>query len=219
MRGKHSGEIGVLLARWTAGREAVDEAILVPPVAGKEIARNAAVITAGAVGIRQSVMRADAGERRRRQRAHEPLQHAKIRLADAADFARAPRLLSDPFDHVVKVVLLAAAHKFKLTAGAAAAAHVHMHVGVALLDVPFDRSGLAPQELCARRKTIVIEAIGRRPQQRRIRTGAIRPIDAHTDRRSVAGIDLNDVIDHGRSHVGSKFEVMISMHVFASLSS
>ena len=50
------------------------------------------MVGAGAVGVAEAVMRAEAGERRRRQRAHEPLQHAEIRLADAADLAVRPGL-------------------------------------------------------------------------------------------------------------------------------
>jgi hypothetical protein len=72
------------------------------------------------------------------------LQHAKIRLADTADFAVAPRLCSDPLDDVVEIVLFVAAHEFELPAGAAAAAHVHVHIGIALFDIPFDRPGFAP---------------------------------------------------------------------------
>ena len=68
MRGNHLRQIGFLIARRAAGGEAVDEAVLVPPVAGEEIARDAAVIGAGAVKIRQTVMRRDARKRRRRER-------------------------------------------------------------------------------------------------------------------------------------------------------
>ncbi len=196
MLGEHAREVGVLIARRAARRIAIDETVLIPPVTGKEIARDAAMVGAGAVGVRQSVMRAETGERRRRQRAHEPLQHAEIRLTDAADLVVRPGLRADPFDHVVKIVLLAAAEKFELSAGAAAAAHVHVDVGIALLDIPFDRPGLAPQELRARRQTVVVEAIGRRRQQRRIRAGAVRPVDARTDRGAVTDSDLNDVVDH-----------------------
>jgi hypothetical protein len=66
MRGEHSGEVSVLLARWPARRKAIDEAVLIPPIAGEKIARDAAVIAAGAVGVGQPVMRGKAGERRRR---------------------------------------------------------------------------------------------------------------------------------------------------------
>src|SRR5664279_5637784 len=118
MRGEHSGKVGVLLARRAARREAVDEAVLIPPIAGEEVARDAAVVAAGAVGVGQAVMRAEAGERGRRQRAYEPLHHAEVGLADAADFTVAPRLRADPFDDVVKIVLFVAAEKFERPAGA-----------------------------------------------------------------------------------------------------
>src|ERR1035438_7950048 len=57
-----------------------------------------------------------------------------------------PPLGANTIDRVVEVVLLAAAEEFEGPAGPAAAAHVHVHIGVALLDIPFDRPGFAPEE-------------------------------------------------------------------------
>jgi len=160
MLAEDAGEISVLVARRAARRIKVDEAVLVPPVAAEEIAGDATVMRAGAIRVGQSIMRAETGQRRRRLRAHEPLHHTEIGLADATDFLVRPGLRADPFDHVVEVVLLTPAEEFELSAGAAAAAHVHVHVGVALLDVPFDRPGLAPEELRARGQAVVVETIG-----------------------------------------------------------
>jgi hypothetical protein len=67
-----------------------------------------------------------------------------------------------------------------------------------LLDVPLDWAGLAPKKLRARRETVVVETVGRRAEQGRIRTGAIGPIYAGTYRGSVTDIDLNNLIDHQR---------------------
>jgi hypothetical protein len=124
------------------------------------------------------------------------LHHAEIGLADAADFAVRPWLRADPFDRVVEIVLLAAAEEFEGPSGPAAAAHVHVHIGVALLDIPFDRPGFAPEELRASRQAIVVEAIGRCAEQRGIGAGAVRPIDARADRGPVPRGYLDNFVDH-----------------------
>src|SRR5262249_25413061 len=108
------------------------------------------------------------------------------------------RTVRRSIDDVVKIPLFATTEKFELATGTAAATHVHMNIGVALLDVPFDWPGLAPKKLRARRKTVVVEPIGRRSQQGRIRTRAIRAMDAGDYRRSVTDIDFDDLIDHQR---------------------
>src|SRR5215831_19995380 len=151
MRSHHGRQISFLFTCRTAGRKAIDETILIPPIAGEKVAWDAAMIGAGTIEVRQAVMCSNACQRRRRECGHKPLQHAKIGLADAADFAGAPRLPTNPFDDVVEVLLVPAAEKFECTGGTAAAPHVHVNVSVALLDVPLDRTGLAPEELRARR--------------------------------------------------------------------
>src|SRR5512143_3208457 len=155
MRGDQLRQIGFLIARRTAGRKSIDKTILVPPVAREKIARDAAMIDAGAVSVGQAVMRRDASQRWGCKRTHEPLQHAKIRLANAADFPAAPRLPTNPFDDVVEILLFTAPEKLELTARPAAAANVHVNVGVALLDVPLDRPRFPPEKLRTCRQAVV----------------------------------------------------------------
>src|SRR5262249_31826932 len=189
---------GLLFARRTARRKAVDEAVLIPPIAGEKIAGNATVIGAGAVKIGQAVVRGDTGKRRRRKRGHKPLQHAEIGLADAADLAVAPGLSANPFNDVVKILLLAPAEKFKFAAGTATTAHVHVDIRVALLDVPLDRAGLAPEKLRARGKAFFIEPIGRCTEKGGIRTGPVGTIYSRANRRSVTHIDFDNFVDPRR---------------------
>ena len=56
VRSNQCGQIGFLIARRTAGRKAVDEAVLIPPVTGEEIAGDSAVIDSGTIKIGQAVM-------------------------------------------------------------------------------------------------------------------------------------------------------------------
>src|SRR5204863_8814978 len=100
-------QIGLLPARLGAARgKAVDDAVLVPPVAGDELAGNAAGVAGGAIRIIQTVVGAEARERRRLHDAHPPLRHAEIRLTQSADLAVGPRLLCDPLDGGVEVLLI-----------------------------------------------------------------------------------------------------------------
>src|SRR5690348_16326234 len=73
---------------------------------GEEIALDPARIAHEGIRVVESVIGAEAGEMRRVLDAHEPLRHAVIALADAADLAVAPGLRADPLDHVVEVRLL-----------------------------------------------------------------------------------------------------------------
>ena len=99
---------GLLARRFAVGRMAIDDAVLVPPIAAEEIAQNAALIDRGAIRIVEPVEGGDAGERRRFLDRHPPLRHAEIGLPDAADLAVRPRLMAEPFDDVVKIFLLVA---------------------------------------------------------------------------------------------------------------
>src|SRR3954466_5744047 len=90
-------EIGLLPARLGAARgKAVDDAVLVPPVAGNELTGDAPGVAGGAIRIVEAVGGAEAGERGRLHDAHPPLRHAEVRLAEAADLAVGPGLLGDP---------------------------------------------------------------------------------------------------------------------------
>src|SRR6476620_10962140 len=74
-------EVGVLPARLgSVGGMLVDDAVLVPPVAGEELPRDAAVVAGGAIEVVQAVVRGKAGKRGRLDDAHPPLRHAEIRL-------------------------------------------------------------------------------------------------------------------------------------------
>src|SRR5580704_7439298 len=122
-------QIAGLLARMlTVGRMAVDDAVLVPPIAAEEIAQNAALVDRGAIGIVEPVEGGDASERRRFQDRHPPLRHAEIRLPDAADLAARPRLVAEPFDDVVEVLLLVLVEQAEFAARLAAAANIHIGV-------------------------------------------------------------------------------------------
>ena len=168
--------VGLLARKFAVGRMAVDDAVLVPPIGAEEIAEHAALIDRGAIRIVEPVEGADAGERRRLLDRHPPLRHAEIGLADAADLAARPCLMAEPFDHVVKVLLLAFVEQAKFAAGFAAAADVHMGIDIAALDIELDRAGLAPEKLRARRERIVVVAVRRRRQHHRKRPLALRHI-------------------------------------------
>src|SRR6516165_6376673 len=109
--------VAELLARLLAvGGMPVDDAVLVPPITAEEVSEYSALIHRSAIGIVHAVEGRDARKRRRLLNRHPPLQHAEIGLADAADFAVRPGLMSEPFDDVVKVLLLVAVEQPKLTA-------------------------------------------------------------------------------------------------------
>ena len=190
MRADHRIEVGFLHARRGAvRRKAVDDAVLVPPVAGNELARDAAGVAGGAVGIVEAVVGAEARERRRLHDAHPPLRHAEVRLADAADLAVRPRLCRDPLDHVVEVALLVRAEELEVAARLPRAAHVHMDVRVALLDVELDRPGLAPEKLRAGGKRVVVVAVGRCGEERRETAAPFGRVDGDADLSAVANGD------------------------------
>ena len=185
-------EIAILLTRMFAvGRMAIDDAVLVPPIAAEEIAEHAALIDRGAIRIVEPVEGADAGERRRFADRHPPLRHAEIGLADAADLAARPFLPAEPFDDVVQVLLLVAIEQAEFAARFAAAANVHMRIDVAALDIKLDRPGLAPEKLRARGQRIVVIAVGRRRQQHRKRPAAFRHIQRHRDLDAVMDADFD----------------------------
>jgi hypothetical protein len=186
MRGYHGGEIVDLLAGGSHGWKPVDETVLVPPVTREKIARNAAVISACAIGIGKAVMRPDAFQRRRSHRAKKPLQHTVIRLADATNIAVTPGLPCDPLDHVMHILVIVPAEKLEVPAGATTAANVHVHVRVTLLDVEFDRPGLTPQELRAGRKYVVVEAIRRGCEQGGKAPAAFRRVDRDANLYAIA---------------------------------
>src|SRR5439155_216222 len=71
------------------------------------------------------------------------------------------------------------------------AANVGVHVGVALLDVPLDRTGLAPQEHRPRRQLVVVVAVGRSREERGKRPASFRAVDTHADLHAVAHRDLD----------------------------
>ena len=185
-------QIAGLLARMLAvGRMAIDDAILVPPIAAEEIAQHAALIDRGAIGIVEPVEGGDAGERRRLLDRHPPLRHAEIGLADAADFAVRPVLVAEPFDDVVEIFLLVAVEQAEFAARLAAAADVHVGVDIAVLHIELDRPGFAPEELRARRQRIVVIAIRRRRQQHRERPLAFRHVERDRDLDAVMHADFD----------------------------
>src|SRR5262249_8533477 len=95
----------------------------------------------------QSVIGRDAGEVRRVLHAPEPLRDAVVGLADAADLSLRPLLRCDPFDDFVEVALLVPAPQAQFTPRDPPAPNIRVYVSVAvLLDIPLDRSSLAPQE-------------------------------------------------------------------------
>ena len=170
---------------------AIDDAVLVPPIAAEEIAQNAALIDRGAIRIVQPVEGGDAGERRRLLDRHPPLRHAEIRLPDAADLAVRPFLMAEPFDDVVKVFLLVLVEQAEFAARLAAAANVHMGVDVAAPDIQFDRPGLAPEKLRRRRQRVVVVAVRRRRQHDRERPLARRHVERHRDLDAVMNADFD----------------------------
>src|SRR4029077_11845419 len=98
-------------------------------------------------GIVQAVEGGDAGKRQRLLNRHPPLQHAEIRLPDAADFTVRPGLAAEPFDDVVEVSLFIAVEEAEFAPRLAAAAHIHLRIDIAALDIESDRAGLAPEKL------------------------------------------------------------------------
>ena len=188
----HQIEVVLLLARMLAvGGVPVDDAVLVPPVGAEEIAEHAALVDRGAVEVVHAVERRDAFQRRRLLDRHPPLRHAEVGLADAADLAARPRLVAEPFDHVVQVLLLGAVEQAEFAARLAAAAHVHVGVDVAVRQIELDRAGLAPQELRTRRQRVVVIAIGRRRKQHRKRPVALRHVERDGDFDAVVDADFH----------------------------
>src|SRR5215472_14796677 len=86
------------------------------PITAEEVSEYPALIHRSAIGIVHAIEGRDARKRRRLLDRHPPLQHAEIGLADAADFAVRPGLMSEPFDDVIEVLLLVAVEQPKLTA-------------------------------------------------------------------------------------------------------
>ena len=162
----------------------VDAQVAVPVRAVAAI--DAAVIVRAAVLVDEAVIRRDAGEAGRVQGRHQPLRHGVIGLTDAADLAVAPALARDPGDQLDIVLLLDRIHEAELALGAAGAAHVGVHIGVAVLDVPLDRAGLAPQEQRIGRHGVELVLVGRGREQRRYPRRVVRPVDAHRDAHAVA---------------------------------
>jgi hypothetical protein len=158
---------------------------------GEEIALDAAGIAHEAIGIVEPVIGAETGEMRRVLDAHEPLRHAVIALADAADLAVAPGLRADPFDHVIEIVLLFPVEETVIALAEAGAARVGMNIGITVLHIPLDRSGLAPEEDGRRRQIVIVVAVRTDSEQRREFTAAFRAIDATSDLHAVANGDLN----------------------------
>jgi hypothetical protein len=62
MRGDHCREVGILIARRSTGRVAVDETVLVPPVPGKK-SQEPAMMSARAIDVAQPVVGSEAGQR------------------------------------------------------------------------------------------------------------------------------------------------------------
>jgi hypothetical protein len=129
------------------------------------------------------------------ERRHQPLRHGVVGLADAADAAVAPGLPRDPGDQLDIVLLLGEIHEGEFTFGTTRAAHVGVHIGVALLDVPFDRSGLAPEKQREGRHGVELVLVGRGREQRRHASLALWPIDAERDAHPVAHRDLDVALD------------------------
>ena len=113
----------------------------------REVALDTAGIADEAVRIVQSVIGRDAGEMRRVLHGHVPLRDAVVGLANAADLSIRPTLRCDPFDDFVEIALLVRAPQAEFAAGDPRPANIRVHVGVTLLlDIPLDRSSLAPQK-------------------------------------------------------------------------
>src|SRR6185437_3684354 len=170
---------------------AVERPHLIPP-ARRIIARDAAGVRGIAIGIDMPVIGRDTAEMRRVLRRHEPLRAREVALADAADLAVRPALRRDPFDDLVEIALLALALIAILAARAAGTAHIHVDVGVALFEIPADRSRLAPQEQRNGRRHIVVETIRRRGKERRETLLARRQKESGGDFHAVAHRDRDE---------------------------
>src|SRR5262249_52270233 len=112
-------------------------------------------------------------------------------LANAADTAIAPGLPRDPRNQLDIVLLLGEIHESEFAFGTARAAYVGVHVGVALLHVPFDRSGLAPEKQREGRHGVELVLVWRGREQRRHALLALWPIDAERDAHPVAHRDFD----------------------------
>src|SRR5262249_58813102 len=119
------------------------------------------------VDIDQSVIGRNAFQMRWILDRHEPLRHRVVGLTDAADISVGPRLYCYPFNSVVEVALLDLVKETIFAFGSAGASHVHVHERIAMVDIPADRSRLAPQINRIRRCVVVVEAIGRCYEEQR----------------------------------------------------
>ena len=145
--------------------------------------------------VDEPVIGRDAGKAGRIPGRHQPLCHGVVGLADAADAAIAPGLPRDPPDQLDIVLLLVAIHEGEFAFGTPRAAHVGVHIGIALLHVPFDRSGLAPEKQREGRHAVELVLVGRGREQRRHTAVALWPIDAERDPHSVPHRDLDVAFD------------------------
>src|SRR5579871_2311067 len=150
---------------------AIDDAVLIPPIAAEEIAEDAALIDRRPIRIVEAVESGNAGEPGRPLDRHPPLQPA------------------EPLDDVVEILLLVAIEETEFTAGFAAAARIHLRIDIAALDIEADRTGLAPQKLRRRRQRIVVVAIGRGAEHDRKRTFAVRHVKRERDLDAVMDAD------------------------------
>jgi len=185
-------QIACLLARGFAiCRVAIDDAILVPPIAAEKIAQYAALINRSAIGIVQSIEGGDAGKRGRPLNSHPPLQHAEIGLPYPADFAVRPGLAAEPFDDVVEIFLFIAIQKTELATRPALAARVHLCVDIAAFDIQFDRAGFSPEKLRSRRQRVVVVAVGRCCEHNRIGAVAFGSVERNCNFDTVMDPDFH----------------------------
>src|SRR5579864_3326623 len=128
---------------------------------------------------------------------HEPLRHAVIGFADASDFPVRPGPRADPLDHIVEIMLLLAVEEAIFALGKSRAADVGMHIGIAVRDIPLDRTGLAPEKHRCGGQRVIFVALRARRKERRERAAALGPIDANADLDAVADRDLEIfLLDH-----------------------
>ena len=113
------------LGRGLAGEPLADEALVVEAVVPEDVA----------VGVGRRVADDDRVEVRRLERGAEQRGDGAVAVAVQRDMAVAPRLLGDPLDDVVDVLLLAQAQQAQRAAALAAPAHVGVHARVAVVDV------------------------------------------------------------------------------------
>jgi hypothetical protein len=148
------------------------------------------VVEGVTVQVDGTVVDDDRGQVRRLAGGGEPHGYGVVRLSDHPDPAGGPRLVSDPLDGVVDVVLFGLRKDRPITERRmTGATGIGVDVGVAVGDVEGDVAGFTVTEGGDRGQVHVVFAVGRHGVQRRERARPGWPVDVGCHEAAVPGGD------------------------------